>query len=502
MELFNHLALGLSVVLSVQNLFFCFVGCFLGTAIGVLPGVGPMATIAMLLPITYTMGPETALIMLSGIYYGALYGGSTTAILINLPGESAAAVTTIDGYQMARQGRAGPALAVAALGSFFAGTVVTLLIALVAIPMTKIALSFGSHEYFALMVLGLISSVALASGSLLKALGMIVLGLLLGLTGTDIYTGQARFTFGMIELSDGIELVAIAVGLFGIAEILRNMENESKEGLPSVLKIGRLMPSREDLRRSIGPVLRGTGLGAVLGVLPGGGALLSSFASYTMEKKLSKHPEEFGHGAIEGVAGPESANNAGAQSAFIPMLSLGIPGNAVTALLLGAMILQGIAPGPNVITQQPEMFWGLIASMWVGNLMLVLLNLPLVGLWVSMLKVPYRSLFPAIIVFCCIGVFSVHNSEFHVYQITVFGILGYLFYKLEGEPAPFILGFILGPLMEEHFRRAMIISRGDAMSFFERPISASLLILAVVALIAVSLPYFSKKREEVFVEED
>lgn len=502
MEFINHLALGFSVILSVENLFFCFVGCFLGTAIGVLPGVGPMATIAMLLPITYTMGPETSLIMLAGIYYGALYGGSTTAILINLPGESASAVTTLDGYQMARQGRAGPALAVAALGSFFAGTVVTLLIAIVAIPMTKIALSFGSHEYFALMVLGLISSVALASGSIVKAIGMIVLGLLLGNTGTDIYTGQSRFTFGMIELSDGIDLVAVAVGLFGISEILRNMEHESDRGLPQILKVGRLMPSAEDFRRSVGPVLRGTALGSVLGVLPGGGALLSSFASYTMEKKISKHPEEFGKGAIEGVAGPESANNAGAQSAFIPMLSLGIPGNAVTALLLGAMILQGIAPGPNVLNQQPHLFWGLITSMWVGNLMLLILNLPLIGLWVSMLKVPYRSLFPAIIIFCCIGVYSVHNSAFSVYQIAVFGVLGYALFKMDAEPAPFILGFILGPLVEEHFRRAMIISRGDAMSFFERPISASLLGVALIAVIAVSLPYMRKKREEVFVEDD
>ncbi|MDI6029184.1 tripartite tricarboxylate transporter permease [Corticibacterium sp. UT-5YL-CI-8] len=502
MELFSHLALGFSVVLTAQNLFFCFLGCFIGTAIGVLPGVGPLATIAMLLPLTYTMGPETALIMLAGIYYGALYGGSTTAILINLPGESASAVTTLDGYQMARQGRAGPALAVAALGSFFAGTVVTVLIAIVAGPMTKIALSFGSHEYFALMVLGLISSVALASGSLLKALGMIILGLLFGMTGTDIYTGQARFTWGMIELSDGLDLVAISVGLFGIAEILRNMQHQGDNTRTGIQKVGSLMPSREDFRRSVGPVLRGTALGSVLGVLPGGGALLSSFASYTMEKKLSKHPEQFGHGAIEGVAGPESANNAGAQSAFIPMLSLGIPGNAVTALMLGAMILQGIAPGPNVLNQQPELFWGLIVSMWIGNLMLVVLNLPLIGIWVSMLKVPYTSLFPAIVIFCCIGVFSVHNSSFAVYQITIFGALGYMLYRLEAEPAPFILGFILGPLLEEHLRRAMIISRGDALSFLERPISATLLVCAALALAAVSLPYFSKKREQIFVEED
>lgn len=503
MELINHLILGFGVVLTWENLLFCFVGCFLGTAIGVLPGVGPLATIAMLLPLTYSMGPETALIMLAGIYYGALYGGSTTAILINLPGESAAAVTTIDGYQMAQQGRAGPALAVAALGSFFAGTVVTLLIALVARPMTKLALSFGSHEYFALMVLGLISSVALAHGSLVKALGMIVFGLLLGMTGIDIYTGQSRFIFGLIELSDGLDLVAIAVGLFGVSEILRNLQMEQDGGrAASVAKVGSLIPTKEDARRSIGPVLRGTALGSFLGVLPGGGALLSSFASYTLEKKVSRRPHEFGKGAIEGVAGPESANNAGAQSAFIPMLTLGIPGNAVTALMLGAMILQGITPGPNVLNQQPEMFWGVIVSMWVGNLMLVILNLPLIGIWVSMLRVPYTSLFPAIVVFCCIGVFSVHNSSFGVFQITLFGALGYVLYRLEAEPAPFILGFILGPMLEEHLRRAMIISRGDATTFFERPISATLLVLAVLALVAVSLPYLSRKREEIFIEED
>lgn len=502
MDLFSNLLLGFSVVLTVQNLLFCFVGCFLGTAIGVLPGVGPMATIAMLIPLTYTMAPETALIMLAGIYYGALYGGSTTAILINLPGESASAVTTLDGFQMAKQGRAGPALAIAAIGSFFAGTVVTLLIALVAAPMTEIALSFGSHEYFALMVLGLISSIALASGSLVKALGMIVLGLLLGLSGTDIYTGEARFTWGMIELSDGLDLVAVAVGLFGIAEILRNMEDEAERGLPTVLKVGKLMPSAEDFRRSRGPIVRGTLLGAVLGVLPGGGALLSSFASYTMEKKVSKHPEQFGRGAIEGVAGPESANNAGAQSAFIPMLSLGIPGNAVTALMLGAMILQGITPGPNVINQQPQLFWGLIVSMWVGNLMLVILNLPLIGIWVNMLRIPYRSLFPAIVIFCCIGVYSVLNSPFAVYQITIFGVLGYVFYKLEAEPAPFILGFILGPLLEEHLRRAMLMSQGDPLSFLQHPISATLLGISVLALAVVSLPYLARKREEIFVEDE
>ena len=502
MELFDSLILGFSVAATPENILFCFVGCFLGTAIGVLPGVGPLATIAMLMPITYSLSPTTALIMLAGIYYGSLYGGSTTAILLNLPGESASAVTTIDGHKMAQQGRAGAALTVAALGSFFAGTVVTLAIALVAGPMTQIALSFGAHEYFALIALGLVLSVSLASGSIINAVGLIVLGLLFGLTGTDVYTGIPRFTWGIIELQDGMDIVAISVGLFGISEILRNLEGEKDRGLPKNLKTGRLWLTRDDFRRSVGPVLRGTGLGAVLGVLPGGGALLSSFASYAMEKRVSKHPQQFGQGAIEGVAGPESANNAGSQSAFIPMLSLGVPGNAVTALMLGALILQGITPGPNIINTEPELFWGLIASMWIGNLMLVILNLPLIGLWVTMLKVPYRILFPAILVFCSIGVFSVTNNAFPVFQITIFGILGYIFFKLDAEPAPFILGFILGPLLEEHFRRAMIISDGNVLSLFEHPISAVLLSLAIIALATVSLPFFRKQREVIFVEKD
>lgn len=501
MDLFANLALGLSTALQPQNLLYCFIGTLLGTLIGVLPGLGPTATIAMLLPITYTLEPVSALIMLAGIYYGAQYGGSTTAILINLPGESSSAVTTIDGYQMARQGRAGPALAAAALGSFFAGTVATCILALAAPPLTELALKFGSPEYFSLLVLALISSVALAHGSILKALAMIVLGLLLGLVGNDIYTGTPRFTFGFAELSDGLNFVAVAVGVFGIAEILRNLENE-KDRAVAVTHVTNLMPSRADLHRIARPVLRGTFLGSLLGILPGGGAILASFAAYTVEKKLSDEPERFGKGAIEGVAAPESANNAGAQTSFIPMLTLGIPANPVMALMIGAFIMQGIVPGPNVAAERPALFWGIIASMWVGNLMLVILNLPLIGLWVRVLKIPYYVLFPAIIAFSAIGVYSVNSNAFDLYTVAVFGLIGYTLIKLGCEPAPLLLGFVIGPMIEEHLRRAMIISRGNPMIFLERPISATLLALAAIALIIVFMPAIARRREEVFVEGD
>jgi TctA family transporter len=501
MDLLQNLGLGLGTALQPANILYCFIGTLLGTLIGVLPGLGPTATIAMLLPITYTLEPVSSLIMLAGIYYGAQYGGSTTAILINLPGESSSAVTTIDGYKMARQGRAGPALATAAVGSFFAGTVATFIIALAAPPLTAVALSFGSPEYFSLMVLALITSVALAHGSILNALAMIVIGLLLGLVGTDIYTGTPRMTMGYLELADGINFVAVAVGVFGISEILRNLENETDREV-GVSAVGKLMPSREDIIRSIAPVLRGTFLGSALGILPGGGAILASFAAYTVEKKVSRTPERFGHGAIEGVAGPESANNAAAQTSFIPMLTLGIPANPVMALMIGAFIIQGIVPGPNVATERPELFWGIIASMWVGNLMLVILNLPLVGLWVRVLRVPYYMLFPAIMTFCAVGVYSVNSNAFDMYAVAAFGVVGYAFHKLGCEPAPLLLGFVLGPMLEEHLRRAMIISRGDPMIFVERPISLGLLLVAAVALIVVFLPAIAKKREQVFVEED
>jgi len=499
MDLLSNLALGFATAGTPWNLFYCLIGVVLGTLIGVLPGIGATATIAMLLPITFQLEPVSSLIMLAGIYYGAQYGGSTTAILINMPGESSSAVTAIDGYQMARQGKAGTALAVAALGSFFAGTVATLLVAIFAPPLTVIALKFGAAEYFSLMLLGLVSAIALAHGSVLKALAMVVLGLLLGMVGTDIYTGAPRFTFGVTEYADGLNFVALAVGVFGIAEILRNLEGEQDRSVLTT-KLGALWPSRDDLKRMVAPMVRGTVLGSALGILPGGGAILASFASYTVEKRLSKNPAEFGHGALEGVAGPESANNAGAQTSFIPLLTLGIPANPVMALMVGAMIIQGIVPGPNVATEQPALFWGIIASMWIGNLMLIVLNLPLIGLWVRLLMVPYHVLFPVIMAFCSIGVYSVNSNVYDLYAVAGFGLLGYILMKLRCEPAPLLLGFVLGPMLEENLRRAMILGRGDPTTFLTRPISATLLALTLIVLVIVLLPQVRKKRAEVFTE--
>jgi putative tricarboxylic transport membrane protein len=501
MDLLSNLSLGFATAASPENLFFCLIGVILGTLIGVLPGIGATATIAMLLPITFQLEPVSSLIMLAGIYYGAQYGGSTTAILINMPGESSSAVTAIDGYQMARRGKAGTALAVAALGSFFAGTVATLLVALFAPPLTTIALKFGAAEYFSLMVLGLVSAIALAHGSILKALAMVVLGLILGLVGTDIYTGTPRFTFGITEYADGLSFVALAVGVFGIAEILRNLEGEQDRTVLGA-KLGGLFPSKEDLKRMVAPTFRGTAIGSVLGILPGGGAVLASFASYTVEKRLSDTPQEFGQGAIAGVAGPESANNAGAQTSFIPLLTLGIPANPVMALMVGAMIIQGIVPGPNVASEQPELFWGIIASMWIGNLMLVVLNLPLIGLWVKLLKVPYHVLFPVIMAFCSIGVYSVNSNVYDLYAVAFFGLMGYALLKLRCEPAPLLLGFVLGPMLEENLRRAMILGRGDPSIFVTRPISLTLLLLTAAVLVVMLLPAIRKKRDEVFVEAD
>ena len=501
MEILNNLILGFGVAVTPINLLYALIGVMLGTLIGVLPGIGPVATIAMLLPITFNLNPIAALIMLAGIYYGAQYGGSTTAILVNLPGESASVVTCLDGYQMARQGRAGPALAIAAIGSFFAGCVATLVIAVAAPPLAEVALKFGPAEYFSLMVLGLVAATVLAHGSLIKAIAMVVLGLLLGLIGTDVNSGVLRFTFDVPELSDGIGFVVVAMGMFGTAEIIANLEQgEQREVFTA--KVGKLLPTKEDFKRAWPPVLRGTALGSFLGILPGGGALLSSFGAYTLEKKISKHPEQFGKGAIEGVAGPEAANNAGAQTSFIPMLTLGIPGNAVMALMIGALMIQGIAPGPQVMNEKPQLFWGLIASMWVGNLMLVVLNLPLIGMWIKLLTVPYRYLYPAILVFMSIGVFSLSNNPFDVLIMAIFGVLGYLWVKLECEPAPLILGFILGPLMEENLRRAMLLSRGDPMIFITKPISAGFIIASVILLVIVALPAIRKKREEAFVAEE
>jgi TctA family transporter len=499
-ELITNLGLGLQTAFTLTNLLYCLGGVFLGTAIGVLPGLGPTATIAMLLPITFGLPPVSALIMLAGIYYGSQYGGSTTAILVNLPGEAASVVTALDGYQMARQGHAGKALATAAIGSFFAGTVATVLIALFAPPLAQVALQFGPEDYFSLMVLGLVAAVVLAHGSLLHAFGMVVLGLLLGLVGTDVNSGAARFTFDLPQLADGIGFVIVAMGMFGLGEIVRNLEHEATRSV-MVTKIKGLMPTKEDFKRIWAPILRGTALGSMLGILPGSGSILGSFASYSLEKKFAKDPSRFGKGAIEGVAGPESANNAGAQTSFIPMLTLGIPSNPVMALMIGAMIIQGIQPGPSVITEQPALFWGIIVSMWIGNFFLIVLNLPLIGLWVRMIMVPYHYLYPVILVFCGIGVFSLNNSDFDIHLMALFGFMGYVFAKLDCEPAPMLLGFILGPLMEEYLRRAFIISRGDPSVFVTSPISATMLGLAVITMVFVLLPAIRKKRDVAFQEE-
>jgi putative tricarboxylic transport membrane protein len=500
MELLQNLALGAEAALTPINLLYCLGGVFLGTLIGVLPGLGPVATIAMLLPATFALPPVSSLIMLAGIYYGAQYGGSTTAILINLPGESSSVITALDGYAMARKGRAGVALTTAALGSFFAGTVATFLLALFAPPLAEIALKFGPAEYFSLMVLGLVASVVLAHGSLIKAIGMIVVGLLLGMVGTDVNSGVPRFTFETPDLADGIGFVVVAMGMFGLGEIIKNLEDESERAV-FVKSVTGMMPTKQDFKDMVAPILRGTALGSALGILPGGGAMLSSFAAYSLEKKISKNSANFGKGAIQGVAAPESANNAGAQTSFIPMLTLGIPSNPVMALMIGAMIIQGIQPGPAVMTEQPALFWGIIVSMWIGNFFLIVLNLPLIGMWVRMLTIPYHILFPGILVFCSIGVYSLNNNAFDVYLMAGFGVLGYIFAKLECEPAPMLLGFILGPMMEEYLRRAMTLSRGDPTVFVTRPISAIMLGLAVAALIVVLLPSIRKKREEAFQEE-
>ena len=496
MELFNNLIFGFSVALTWQNLWFCFIGVFLGTLIGVLPGIGPLATIAMLLPLTFNVPPVAALIMLAGIYYGAQYGGSTTAILVNLPGETAAVVTCMDGYQMARRGRAGPALAIAAIGSFFAGTVCTLLIALFGPPLAEMALKFGAPEYFSLMLMGLVAAAVLAGDDMVKALAMVVVGLLIGIVGTDVNSGMARYSFGFPELTDGIGFIVIAVGVFAIGEIISNL-GETEHRVVFTDKVTGLMPTKADLKASAWPIVRGTSIGAFLGVLPGTGPSIAAFSAYMLEKKVSDDPSKFGKGAIEGVAAPESANNADAQCKFIPTLTLGIPASAVMALMLGALTIQGIAPGPQVMTQKPDLFWGLVASMWIGNAMLVILNLPLIGLWVTLLKVPYRLLFPAIMTFSMIGIYSVNNSAFEVYLAALFGIIGLVWMKLEMPPAPMLLGFVLGPLMEENLRRALLISRGDPTVFVTRPISLGFIIVTVLILVIMILPAVKARRAQI-----
>jgi putative tricarboxylic transport membrane protein len=500
-DLIQNLAIGFSAAATLKNLGFAFLGCLLGTLIGVLPGIGPIPTIAMLLPITFGLDPLSSLVMLAGIFYGAQYGGSTTSILVNIPGEAASIVTCIDGHQMAKQGRAGAALGVAALGSFFAGTVGTVFIAGFGPPLAAIARQFNSPDYFSLMVLGLVAAVILAHGSVLKAVGMVLVGLLLGLVGTDVNSGLTRYTFGIAEIWEGIDFVPMVIGMYGIVEIVRNLERTELPRPHLDARMRDLWPRGQDFREAWPAVLRGTGLGSLLGILPGGGAVLASFASYTLEKKVAKDPSRFGKGAIEGVAGPESANNAGAQTSFIPLLTLGLPSNPIMALMMGAMIIQGIQPGAAVMTKHPELFWGMVASMWIGNLMLLVINLPLIGIWARLLSVPYRLLYPAILLFCVIGIYSTNTNPAHLALCAVFAVFGYVLVKVGCEPAPLVLGFILGPLMEENLRRSLVISRGDPIVFIERPISATLLAATVAIVLAlVVLPQFRRTRKEAFQE--
>src|SRR5919201_733247 len=487
METLSNLAFGLGVALSWQNILYCFIGCFLGTLVGVLPGIGPVATVAMLLPFTFGLGPAPALIMLAGIYYGAQYGGSTTAILITIPCESSSVVTTLDGYQMARRGRAGPALGIAAIGSFVAGCIATLLVAYFAPPLAELALKFSPAEYFSLMIFGLIAAVVLARGSLIKAIAMVCFGILLGLIGTDVNSGVNRFAFGQFELADGVGFVALAMAFFGITDVVLNLEHKEKQQV-FTSRIGSVLPTLADLRTCFWSIVRGTGLGSLLGVLPGGGALLAAFAAYMLEKKIAKPPRAFGDGDIRGVAAPESANNAGAQTSFIPMLTLAIPSNPTMALMIGALMIQGIAPGPQVMTERPELFWGLIASMWIGNLMLLVLNLPLVGVWARLLILPYRILYPAILLICCIGVYSINKSSLDVLIASLFGLVGFLLYRLRCEPAPLLLGFILGPMIEENMRRALLLTKGDFSVFVTRPISLSFLAMTAALIVVLAAP--------------
>ena len=499
----ENLLLGLSTAFTLSNLGYCFLGVLLGTFVGVLPGLGPVATLAMLLPITYALDPTAAVIMLAGIYYGSQYGGSTTAILMKIPGEAAALVTCIDGNAMARRGRAATALGIAALASFIAGCVATALIAFAAPSLAQMAFHFGAVEYFSLMVLGLVGAVVLANGDLLKALAMVLLGLILGLIGTDVNTGELRLTFGLLALQDGIDFVVISMGIYGIAEILKNLQAIIEGHAPSIRAVNGRLPDRQDFKASAPAIARGTVLGSFLGLLPGGGALLSSFAAYTLEKRIRGSDSEppVGQGNIRAVASPEAANNAGAQTSFIPMLTLGIPSNAVMALLMGALMIHNITPGPQVIETNPTVFWGLVVSMLIGNFFLVVLNLPLAGLWVQLLRIPYRWLFPAILAFCVLGIYSVNHSTADIYLTAFFGVLGYIFYQLRCEPAPLVLGFILGPMMEENLRRAMLLSRGDATVFFTSPISAALLAVAAGLLLVTLLPSMKKTRSEAFIED-
>ncbi len=499
MDIIAGLGQGFTVALQPINLLYCFIGVFIGTLVGVLPGIGPVSAMSLLLPVTLSGTPESGIIMMAGIYYGSMYGGSTTSILVNIPGEAASVVTCLDGHAMAKQGRAGPALGIAALGSFAAGTFALIALMLVAPALARVAIAFGPPEYFSLMVLGLTVLSFLSQGTMAKSLLMAAIGIILGLIGIDQITAQPRLTFGRLELLDGIGLVPIVMGLFGVAEILSNLEQELKREVIKA-RIGGLWPSLQDWSASKWAIVRGTLLGFFLGILPGGGAVIASFASYAIEKKVSKTPERFGHGAIEGVAGPEAANNAAAGGAFIPLMTLGIPPNVVMALLLGAFIIHGLQPGPLLMTQRPDLFWGIVASMYIGNAMLLVLNMPLIGMWVQVLKLPYRILFPLILMFCIVGVFASGNAVFDVFVMVMFGVLGYLMRKFGYEPAPLVLAFVLGPMLENNLRKSLILSHGDFQIFIARPISAVCLLLAVAALAAPLLPALARRRAALPVE--
>jgi putative tricarboxylic transport membrane protein len=494
MSFFGQFISGFSVILQPLNLLYCFLGVFIGTLIGVLPGIGPVGTMSILLPVTFGMSPVAAIIMLAGIYYGAMYGGSTTSILVNIPGEAASVVTCLDGYQMARQGRAGPALGISALGSFIGGTFSIVALMFLVFPLAQAALKFGPPEYFSLVCMSMTLLIYLAKGSVMKAIVMILVGLILSTVGIDLISGMPRFAFGSSTLTDGLGLVPVAMGLFGISEVLTNLEGPLERNIFET-KIKNLLPNKEDWKRSAGPIARGSILGFFLGILPGGGAVISSFLSYSIEKKISKHPQEFGKGAIEGVAGPETANNAGAGGSFVPLLALGIPPNVVMALLLGALMIHGVTPGPLLISQHPDVFWGTIASMYVGNIMLLLLNLPLIGLWVKVLKIPYRILMPLILLFCLIGSYSLSNNIWDVVVMVIFGIAGYILRKFEYEEAPLLLAFILGPLIETNFRQALIMSDGRLSIFLTRPISAVALAVSALLFVTTGLSYYRKAKE-------
>jgi putative tricarboxylic transport membrane protein len=500
MELLSQLALGFAVALQPVNLLYCFAGVFIGTLIGVLPGIGPVGAMSLLLPVTFKATPEAAIIMLAGIYYGSMYGGSTTSILVNIPGEAASVVTCLDGYQMARKGRAGPALGMCAFGSFIGGTVGLIGLILLAPPLSKFALAFGPPEYFSLMVLGLTILVYLAHGSMAKALIMAGFGMVLGLIGLDSITGQPRLTFDRLELVDGVGLAPIVMGLFGVGEVLINVEQQLRRDVFQT-RIKNLLPGVRDWLDSALPMARGSVIGFLLGILPGGGAVISSFLSYAVEKRLAREPERFGQGAIEGVAGPETANNAATSGAFIPLMTLGVPPNVIMAMLLGAFMVHGVTPGPLMMTTNPALFWGVIASMYIGNIMLLVLNLPLIGMWVQVLKVPYRILFPLILLFCVIGVYSIGNSVFDIYVMIAFGLIGYLMKKFGYEGAPLVLAFVLGPLLENNLRKSLILSQGDFSIFLLRPISAACLLLALFLLLSPLLPTLRKRREVIALEE-